>query len=59
VWLGRKNLLSVFEEEAFTNEFRSMRLFGRDIFLCNTPQAVQFFFSTHNDSFERIEPGAS
>jgi cytochrome P450 len=57
VRLGRKNLLAVFEEEAFTYEFRSMRLLGRDIFLCNTPASVQFFFSTHNDSFERKSPG--
>jgi cytochrome P450 len=57
VRLGRKNLLAVFEEEAFTYEFRSMRLLGRDIFLCNTPESVQFFFSTHNDSFERKSPG--
>jgi cytochrome P450 len=57
VRLGRKNLLAVFEAEAFTYEFRSMRLLGRDIFLCNTPESVQFFFSTHNDSFERKSPG--
>jgi cytochrome P450 len=57
VRLGRKNLLAVFEEEAFSYEFRSMKLLGRDIFLCNTPKSVQFFFSTHNDSFERKSPG--
>jgi cytochrome P450 len=57
VRLGRKNLLAVFEEEAFTYEFRSMKLLGRDVFLCNTPQAVQFFFGTHNYSFERKSPG--
>jgi hypothetical protein len=33
VRLGRKNLLAVFEEEAFTYEFRSMRLLGGDILL--------------------------
>ena len=34
-----------------------MKFFGREIFLCNTPESVQFAFSTHNDSFERKSPG--
>jgi cytochrome P450 len=57
VRLGRRNLLGIFEEAAFTYKFGSMKLFGREIFLCNTPESVQFAFSTHNDSFERKSPG--
>jgi cytochrome P450 len=56
VRLGRRNLLAVFEEAAFEYEFVSMK-FGREIFLCNTPESVQFAFSTHHDSFERKSPG--
>ncbi len=33
-----------------------MKLLAREVFLCNTPDAVQFAFSTHNDSFERKSP---
>jgi cytochrome P450 len=55
--LGRRNLLAVFEEEAFEYQFRSMKFLGREIFLCNSPGSVQFAFSTHNDSFERKSPG--
>jgi cytochrome P450 len=57
VRLGRRNLLAVFEKAAFEYEFESMKFFGREIFLCNTPESVQFAFSTHNASFERKSPG--
>jgi cytochrome P450 len=57
VRLGRKNLLATFEEQAFGYEFVSMRLLAREVFLCNTPESVQFAFSTHNESFEAKSPG--
>jgi cytochrome P450 len=57
VRLGRKNLLATFEEQAFGYEFMSMRLLAREVFLCNTPESVQFAFSTHNESFERKSSG--
>jgi cytochrome P450 len=57
VRLGRRNLLAAFEEQAFGYEFMSMKLFAREVFLCNTPESVQFAFSTHNESFEAKSPG--
>jgi cytochrome P450 len=57
VRLGRQNLLATFEEQAFGYEFVSMRLLAREVFLCNTPESVQFAFSTHNESFERKSAG--
>ena len=57
VRLGRQNLLAAFEEQAFGYEFMAMKLFAREVFLCNTPESVQFAFSTHNESFERKSPG--
>jgi cytochrome P450 len=57
VRLGRKNLLAAFEEEAFNYHFMSMKLLAREVFLCNTPDSVQFAFSTHNESFEAKSPG--
>ena len=55
--LARRNLLAQFEEQAFECGFVASRLFARDFFLCNSPDAVQFAFSTHNDSFERKASG--
>jgi cytochrome P450 len=56
VLLARRNLLSMWEEPAFEWEFVSARLLLRRIFLCNSPESVQFAFSTHNSSFERKSP---
>ena len=38
VRLGRQNLLAAFEEQAFGYEFMAMKLFAREVFLCNTPE---------------------
>lgn len=53
---GRKNILAVWEEQAFEYEFVSSQFFTRRAFLCNSPDAVQFAFGTHNESFERKSP---
>jgi cytochrome P450 len=57
VRLGRRNLLAAFEEEAFNYHYVSMRVLAREVFLCNTPDSVQFAFSTHNESFEAKSAG--
>jgi cytochrome P450 len=54
--LGRRNLLAAFEEQAFEYGFVSVKVLAREVFLCNTPDAVQFAFSTNNDSFQRKSP---
>ena len=54
--LWRKNMLSVFEEQAFDHEFAQMKFLARDIVLCNSPESVQFALGAHTDSFERKSP---
>jgi cytochrome P450 len=54
--LWRQNMLSVFEEQAFEHDFAQMRFLVRDIFLCNSPESVQFAFGAQTDSFERKSP---
>src|SRR5947209_3720969 len=56
VFLARRNLLSMFEEEAFEYQVAQLKVLMHDVFLCNSPESVQFAFSTHNDSFERKGP---
>ena len=51
--LMRKNILAGWEVGAFRYEFVTSRIFNRRIFLCNTPESVQFAFNSHNTSFER------
>ena len=56
LWLARRDLLAMWEEPAFEWEFVSDRLFRRQIFVCNSPDSVQFAFNTKNASFERKSP---
>lgn len=56
IGLARENLISCFEEWAFKWEFRSFNVLGKHAFLCNSPESVQFAFSTHNASFESKTP---
>jgi cytochrome P450 len=56
LWKLRHDLLQVWEEAAFEYEFVSTKILSRRIFLCNSPESVQFAFSTHNASFEQKSP---
>jgi cytochrome P450 len=54
--LWRENMLSVFEQQAFEHDFAQMKFLARDIFLCNSPESVQFALGSHTGSFERKSP---
>jgi cytochrome P450 len=47
-----RDLLAGWEAEAFGWDFVSTRVLARRVFLCNSPESVQFAFSTKNASFE-------
>lgn len=51
--LMRKNILAGWEQDAFHYEFVSSKILSRRIFLCNSPESVQFALNSHNASFER------
>ena len=55
-FLARRNLLTMFEEQAFEYPLAQLKVLMHDVFLCNSPESVQFAFSTHNESFERKGP---
>jgi cytochrome P450 len=50
------NLIAGFEESSYHLDFIKTGFLGRKAFLCNSPESVQFAFSTHNGSFERKTP---
>ncbi len=54
--LASRNVIGMWEEEDFERDFSSARLLSRHAFLCNSPEAVRFAFSSHNASFERKSP---
>jgi cytochrome P450 len=53
---GSRNLLEMWEEESFTNDFGRSRILMREVFTCNSADSVQFAFSLKNASFERKAP---
>lgn len=54
--LGRRNLLGAWSEDAFSYDLVSAKIFASTIVICNTPESVQYAFSTRNQSFERKSP---
>jgi cytochrome P450 len=54
--LARQNLIAIFEDTAFGFDFASVKVLTKHIFLCNSPETVQYAFSTKNENFERKSP---
>ena len=54
--LARQNFLAIWEEDAFEYDFVSSNLITRKVFLCNSPESVQFALSLKHASFERKAP---
>jgi cytochrome P450 len=54
--LGRRNLIAVWSEAAFEYDFVATKIFALNIFVCNTPETVQYALSTNNSRFERKSP---
>lgn len=53
VQLMRKNLISVWEAEAFVWGFSQTKVMNRNVFLCNSPESVRYVFNTKAQAFER------
>ena len=50
--LLNRDLLAGWEQQAFGWNFVTTKLLTRRVFLCNSPESVQFAFTTKNSSFE-------
>jgi cytochrome P450 len=56
VMAARKNLIGMWSEGAFEYDFIGTRILAQHIFVCNTPETVQYAFNTRNSVFERKSP---
>jgi len=54
--LARKNLIAPFEAAAFEFDFVSVKVLTKRVFVCNSPQTVQWAFGIKNEVFERKSP---
>src|SRR5690349_16900240 len=48
IMAARKNLLGMWAEGAFDYDFVGTRVLAQHVFVCNTPETVQYAFNTHN-----------
>jgi cytochrome P450 len=53
---ARRNLLAVFDEKCFENNFFSTRVINRQVFICNSPDTVSQAFIALHESFQRKTP---
>lgn len=53
---ARRNFLEIWTEKAFRAQFLETKLLARKVFICNSPDTVQYVFSTKNAVFERKSP---
>jgi cytochrome P450 len=53
---SRRNLLTIFDERAFQQQFMSLQVLSRKVFVCNSPDTVRHAFVAANAAFERKSP---
>jgi cytochrome P450 len=51
--LAQDNLISIFEDAAFELDFAKLKILTKHVFLCNSPETVQYALSIKNENFER------
>lgn len=51
--IARRNMLALWQEDAFHYEFLAAKIMRQRLFVCNSPHSVRFALGTHNGSFER------
>ncbi len=51
--LAQENLIAIFEASAFERDLSETKILTKRVFLCNSPELVQYAFSIKNENFER------
>jgi len=51
--LARKDLLSIWGENAFRFQFIGIKIFNRSVFIANCPQVIKHVFITNHSNYER------
>jgi len=53
---ARHDFLSVWRENDFRDHVSALRIFGRQLVLVNSPEAIKYVVATRHDNFERKSP---
>lgn len=53
---ARRDLLSIWTEDAFERQFMSVKIFNRSIFIANHPDIIRHVFLTNHANYEKKSP---
>lgn len=56
IGLAKKNFLSIWTERDFQGRLRSLKVFSRELIVCNRPDVVRLAFQTNHAALQRKSP---
>lgn len=56
LYYARNDLLSMWDEEAFTAEFMSQKILKQHVFVANSPDLIRYVLVENKDNYERKSP---
>lgn len=56
LYYARKDLLSLWDEDAFTDEFMSQKILKQHVFVANCPEIIRYVMVENKDNYERKSP---
>jgi len=56
LYYARKDLLSLWDEDAFSDEFMSQKILKQHVFVANSPDIIRYVFVENKDNYERKSP---
>ncbi len=56
LYYARKDLLSMWDEDAFSDEFMSQKILKQHVFVANSPDIIRYVLVENKDNYERKSP---
>jgi len=56
LYYARKDLLSLWDEDAFSDEFMSQKILKQHVFVANCPEVIRYVMVENKDNYERKSP---
>ncbi len=56
LYYARKDLLSIWDEDAFSDEFMSQKILKQHVFVANSPDVIRYVLVENKDNYERKSP---
>jgi len=56
LYYARNDLLSIWDEDAFSDQFMSQKILKQHVFVANSPDIIRYVFVENKDNYERKSP---